>query len=283
MVSALGSPRLIATPGYSAWREVAQTVARSGFRVLRFELRGSGDSEGEDYRTGDFDAEVADNVAALEYLRGRPDVDVDRVFVMGHSTGGMVAAVLASTEPTAGLITSCTMGRTFYERSLETLRLQSRLGGDSPAETDTKLKQYLDLMTAAARGDSLAGIIERRPELAQYVNSNNRIMDDRNLDYWREQLNLNLAEVYGKVTEPVLIVYAASDFLTQLACHEHIRDVLASSGNGDVTLEILPNTDHAYAFAADKKDSYQNYQTRNFTGNPEPGRRIAAWLVKHIE
>ena len=187
MVSALGSPRLVATPGYSAWREIAYAASRAGFRVLRFELRGSGDSEGEDYHTTDFDRETADNLAAFDYLAGRADVDPGKVFVMGHSTGGMIAALVASKRETAGLVTSCTIGRTFYERSLETLRLQSELGGDTPADTDAKLGQYLDLMTAAARGDSLPAILERSPELAQYVNKNNRIMDDRNLDYWREQ------------------------------------------------------------------------------------------------
>jgi alpha-beta hydrolase superfamily lysophospholipase len=281
MVSALGSPRLVATPGYSAWREIAYAASRAGFRVLRFELRGSGDSEGEDYHASDFDRETADNLAAWDYLAGRDDVDPGKVFVLGHSTGGMIAAVVASKRETAGLVASCTIGRTFYERSLETLRLQSELGGDTPAETDATLRRYIDLMTAAARGDSLPAILERSPELAQYVNRNNRIMDDRNLDYWREQLNLNLPAVYSQVTEPVLIVYAECDFLTQLACHERIRDVLVASGNPDVTLAVVPETDHAYAFAKDKAESYANYPTRNFKPNPEPVTRLVAWLVEH--
>lgn len=281
MVSALASPRLIAMPAYSAGREIAHAVTRSGVRVLRFELRGSGDSEGEDYRATDFDAEVADNLAALDYLISRKDVDTTKVFVMGHSTGGMVAAVIGSRRRTAGIITSCTIGRTFYERSLETLRLQSALGGDSPAVTDSRLKLYLDLMTSAARGDSLPAIILRNPEVAQLVNRDGRIMDDRNLDYWREQLSLSLPEVYSQITEPVLIVYAASDFLTQQACHDEIRDVLLASGNSDVTLEIVPRTDHAYALAADKSESYENCKTRDFKGNPEPIKRIVAWLAEH--
>jgi alpha-beta hydrolase superfamily lysophospholipase len=281
LVSALASPRLVATPGYAAWRDLAHTITRSGFRVLRFELRGSGDSEGEDYRDTGFYDEVADNLAALDYLTAREDVDPSKVFVMGHSTGGMIAAVMASRRELAGLVTSSTIGRTFYERALETLRLQSELGGDSPSTTDAKLKQYLDLMTAAARGDSLAAILERSPALAEYVNADGRLMDDRNLAYWREQLNLNLPETYAKVSEPVLVVYGASDFLTSLACHEHIRDVLRAAGNLDVTLAVVPETDHAYAFAKDKRESYTNYQTRDFRANPEPARLIARWLADH--
>ncbi|MFZ1947038.1 MAG: alpha/beta fold hydrolase [bacterium] len=281
MVSALASPRLVATPGYGAWRDLAHAIARGGFRVLRFELRGSGDSEGEDYHDAGFYDEVADNLAALDYLAARPDVDPARVFVMGHSTGGMIAAVIASRRATAGLVTSSTIGRTFYERSLETLRLQSELAGDSASVTDLKLKQYLDLMAAAARGDSLPAILERSPALAEYVNAQGRIMDDRNLAYWREQLNLNLPETYSKISEPVLVVYGASDFLTSLACHEHIRDVLLASGNPDVTLAVVPECDHAFAFAKDKRESHANYKTRNFRANPEPVQIIGRWLAEH--
>jgi alpha-beta hydrolase superfamily lysophospholipase len=278
LVSALGSPRLVGTPGYSMGREIAHAVTGIGFRVLRFELRGSGDSEGEDYRETDFTTEVNDNLAAFDYLASREDVDPARVFVMGHSTGGMIAAIVASRRETAGLVTSCTIGRTFYERSLETLRLQSEFAGDTPQVTDTKLKGYLDLMTAAARGDSLAEILRRNPALAEHVNSNNRIMDDRNPAYWREQLNLNLPEVYAGVTEPVLIVYAASDFLTQLACHEAIRDVLAAAGNRDVTLAVIPETGHGYTYARDKREAFDTYRKSDRKPNPEPLLRIAEWL-----
>jgi alpha-beta hydrolase superfamily lysophospholipase len=110
------------------------------------------------------------------------------------------------------------------------------------------------------------------------VNASGRIMDDRNPAYWRQQLNLNLSETYSAVTEPVLIIYAASDFLTQRACHEHIRDVLVASGNENVTLAVIPNLDHAYAHAKDKQASYTNYQTRDFEANPEPINRIVSWL-----
>jgi alpha-beta hydrolase superfamily lysophospholipase len=278
IVSALGSPRLTGMRYYSLGRELAHTLAEKGFRVLRFELRGAGDSEGEDFRTTDFFAEVDDNLAALDYLIQRPDVDGNQVFVMGHSTGGMVAAVIAGQRDLAGLIVSCTIGRTFYERMFETLRFQAQRGGDSPEAIDEMLKDYLELTVSIASGDSLAQVTRRNPDLTQYVNTSGRIMDDRNADYWRQQLNLNLSETYSQVTEPVLIIYAASDFLTQLACHEHIRDVLVISGNEQVRLKVIPDLDHAYAHAEDKQVSYANYQTRDFKGNPEPIDKMVSWL-----
>lgn len=250
--------------------------------MLRFELRGFGDSEGEDYRTTDFATEIDDNLAALDYLMSRNDVDPNNVFVFGHSTGGIMAAVLAGKRDIAGVITSCTIGRTFYERLVETVRLQGQLGDEPAVDIDKKIKDYLYLTTSIARGNSLSVILKKNPNLSRFVNKSNRIMDDRTVEYWRQQLNLNLSEIYGEIAEPVLIVYAASDFLTQLACHEHIRDVLSASGNADVMLAVMPNLDHQYAYAKDKKESFENYQTRNFKENPEAPEQMIKWMIKHI-
>lgn len=64
----------------------------SGYNVLTFDYRGFGRSEGRPTRRGT----VHDAHAALDYLRGRGDVDPDRIVVFGQSIGGGVAAVLAA-------------------------------------------------------------------------------------------------------------------------------------------------------------------------------------------
>ena len=281
IVTALGSYRLIASPYYVLHRELAYEVAKAGFRVIRFEQRGFGDSEGEDFRTKDFETEVKDNLAAVDYLMNREDVDENSVFVFGHSTGGVVAALVASQRPLAGVIPSCTMGRTYFERIMETLRTQGELKGSSGEEIEKTIKKYISLIVPVSLGESLPEIIEKAPEATDLVNGNGRIMDDRNAAYWHQQLNVNLANTYSKITEPVLIVYGTSDFLTQLACHETIRDVLTASGNSDFTLEVIPNLDHAYALAKDMKESFENYKTYNFKKNPDVYENIVEWLKNH--
>ncbi len=278
MVSSLIGRRLIDSPAHASVRELAHAAARAGFRVLRFELRGLGDSEGEDYRDMGFFAEVADNCAAFDALQGRADVDPARVFVYGHSTEAMEAAVLASRRPVAGLVSSGTIGRTFYERMVETLRLQNTLKGATPAETDQAIIDYIGFTAAIANGWNREQILARNPAYEHYFNPSGRIMDDRNLDFWREQLNLNLAETYGKIKAPVLVMWGSSDFLTQRACHEQIRDVLKAAGNQDVTLEIMAGIDHAYAKADDYAASFKNYQTGPFVENTAARQTVVSWL-----
>jgi len=283
MVSALNSPVLATVPQYDMFRDLAHAAARKGFRVLRFQLRGSGDSEGDDFRTTDFSTETADNLAAFDYLAARPDVDSSRVFVYGHSTGGMVAATVVNRRRAAGVILSSTIGRTYYERMAQTLRLQSELAGEQPADIDSKIDDYLDLSLSLVRGEALADILKRNPGTRKLVNSSGRIMDDRTPDYWRQMLGINLAALYGSITWPVLVIRGDSDFLTQRACHEHIRDVLVTAGNKDVELALIPGLDHHYAAARDFKESFANYKTGAFRKDPAAEERILDWLSRNAD
>lgn len=280
IVTALGSGRLINIPSYVRSRDLAYQLTREGFRVMRFELRGYGDSEGKNYKLTDFHTEIKDNLSGYDYLVNREDVDPKKVYVYGHSTGGIVAASLAVQRDLAGVILSCTVGRTYYERLIETVRLQDELAGESPAEIHKNIEQYILFTILLKHGSTLEEIILKYPELKIFINSNGRIMDDRSEQYWRQQLEINLADLYSKISEPVLILYAGSDFLTQLACHKWIRKIVESSGNSDVVLEVVEKVDHAYALAEDKKASFENYKTRNFVGSDEPGRRIIKWLTE---
>jgi len=277
LVSALGSPQLIGGSFHSAGREMAYAAARAGYRALRVELRGAGDSEGEDYRTTDFETEIADNLAAFDYLAGRPDVQPGRLFVYGHSTGGIEAAVVASRRPAAGLIVSCTVGRTHFERMADTIRLQGELAGDPEGEIDRGVAARLAFVAAILRG---AGAAELSADstFAGYFNRAGRIMDDRTVAYWRQQLRLPLAEVYSRVSCPTLVLHAASDFLTQRACHERIRDLLIAAGNAGATFREIPGVDHAYSRARDVRESFERYRTGDFQYDPAPAAAIVEWL-----
>lgn len=77
---------------------LARALASRGIAALRFDFRGSGDSEGE-FQDMTVPAEVADAKAALDWLTGRPEIDSARIGVLGNSLGGMIAALLTARNP----------------------------------------------------------------------------------------------------------------------------------------------------------------------------------------
>ncbi len=84
--------------GIRLFRQVADTLSRVGIAVLRLDDRGFGASTGNFSTSTTLD--FADDIrAALAYLRSRPDVDGDRLALVGHSEGGIIAPMVAASDP----------------------------------------------------------------------------------------------------------------------------------------------------------------------------------------
>ena len=75
----------------------ARLLARHGYGVLIFDLHGHGDSDGRSTSLPSRFQRDAD--AALAYLRARPDVDADRIGMIGVSLGGEVGIQAAARRP----------------------------------------------------------------------------------------------------------------------------------------------------------------------------------------
>jgi dienelactone hydrolase len=74
----------------------ARLLAESGYASLRIDFRGSGESTADiSYEATTFEGQVADALAAVQYLQGLDRVDGGDVFVIGWSQGGLVASAVA--------------------------------------------------------------------------------------------------------------------------------------------------------------------------------------------
>ena len=86
-------------PGFRPFRQLADALARRGIAVLRMDDRGTGASGGT--FKGSTSADFAEDVrAGLAYLRTRPEIRANRLGVLGHSEGAIIAPMVAEKEPT---------------------------------------------------------------------------------------------------------------------------------------------------------------------------------------
>ncbi|MFD4467281.1 alpha/beta hydrolase family protein [Rhodococcus sp. NPDC058505] len=89
-------------------RFLAETLAESGIASLRYDKLGSGETGLGPYTVDDvaglgFSVFVDTAADALRNLAAQPDVDADRLLVIGHSEGALVAMALAVREDTPPL------------------------------------------------------------------------------------------------------------------------------------------------------------------------------------
>jgi uncharacterized protein len=73
--------------GRKGTQDPARMLARHGYGVLIFDRRGEGESDGDPNPYGWDDGET-DLLAAIDFLKGRPDVDPGRLGGIGLSVGG---------------------------------------------------------------------------------------------------------------------------------------------------------------------------------------------------
>lgn len=85
------------TEAHRLFVHVARNLSKLGFIVLRFDFRGSGDSDGE-FEDTTLPGEVCDAEKALTFLIEQKNIDGERVGVLGLSMGGRVAAILSSKD-----------------------------------------------------------------------------------------------------------------------------------------------------------------------------------------
>ena len=82
---------------------LADYLTRRGIAVLRLDDRGVGGSKAPTVK-GTL-ADIASDVdAGVGWLRRRPDIDPRRIGLIGHSEGGIIAPMVASTEPSVAFI-----------------------------------------------------------------------------------------------------------------------------------------------------------------------------------
>lgn len=122
------SPLVIVVHGWSSSKQrmlrYVDPLYEAGYSLLLFDVRGHGESDEVNGVTVKIFRD--DIIAAIEYAQNRPDVDVNRIGLLGHSFGGF-GSIIANKKPLGikALVTDSmpTRFRTIMEASLSKYKL----------------------------------------------------------------------------------------------------------------------------------------------------------------
>lgn len=83
--------------GHKPFLVIADYLTRHGIAVLRYDDRGVGASKGNfaTATSADFATDVA---SAIEFLKKQPEIDPNQIGLIGHSEGGMIAPMVATSQ-----------------------------------------------------------------------------------------------------------------------------------------------------------------------------------------
>lgn len=259
-----------------SYLQILYELTRQGFATLRVEKSGMGDSQGPPCADVDFDTEVAGYLAGLHALDRFTFIDTDRVVLLGHSIGGIIAPVLANEYPVAAVIAIATVGTNWFEYELENSRRQRLLRGEDYVELERSLhekEQALHELLIARR--SPAAILSDNPEWAAYLDY------PVHHSYMQQLAVLNLAELWRGVEAPVVLMYGTSDFVTSAAEHQYAADVINFYHPGQANYVEIPELDHYFRRAPDQRASQRNEITAEF--HELARSQIVSWAKMLIE
>jgi aminoacrylate hydrolase len=211
-VSGAGEP-VVLVPGLGGdgrfWSSVASAL-QSGFRVAAVDHRGAGRSD--EPLSGYSIARIAADVAGIIEQEGLP-----RAHLVGHSTGGAVAQVLALTEPERFL--SCTISSSWLKpdaRFRMLFELRKSLLQDGRFEDYQHLTHVL--------GYPSQWIEDHAEELARAVAAANTVLSPAEVQMARIDMLLahDCERDLGRMTVPVLVIGAADDALLPVEYSERV-------------------------------------------------------------
>lgn len=226
-------------------RRIAHELAHHGVATLRFDKRGCGESGGT-AAGSDYETDLVDNVAAVRWLRARPEIDPARVGVSGHSAGAFNACMVARELPDiacAGLLGALyssiedlviwNWGRVREHWTAFSEDQRAWLRANRPREVAGAFRTD-EFIAAARRGDRSVRLdaegVRVEPDLVRF----------------RQDMERPVANEFRHVRCPALVLHGGDDMNVRVEDALGTYRALRDAGNGDVELVIVPGVDHSF-------------------------------------
>ncbi len=278
---------------------IADYLTRRNIAVLRFDDRGVGGSGG-DRLTGTSRDFAEDVLAAVEYLKARREIDPDKIGLIGHSEGALIAGIAAAERPDIAFIVLMAgpgiVGEELLYLQSSAIRAASGVSEKDAAQQHEVQEKIFRIIIeeedrAAARKkiqvillDLMAKTMDKleaaqKKEAMAAIEKNVEAQLDQLLAPWlRFLLSHDPGPTLMRVTCPVLAINGEKDL--QVPPKENltaIEGALKKAGHPDFTIMELPGLNHLFQTA--ETGLISEYGKIEETFSPTALKIIGDWIT----
>jgi len=298
-------PALFLIPGYdcssidrmhpdNVYKRILDGMVEKGYVIVKTEKAGVGDSKNNrscaQYNLFD---EVDLFSASFNALAKYDFIDLENVYIFGHSMGGVQAPLMKTDFAPRGIAVYGTVVRPWFEYFIEHARMQKII----LSQVDDMGWDYLSIEQQhnAAVKFYYRFLVEKQSpaeifkdeELNAFISKNFRydgsdIFLGRHYTFWQQLQDTKLFEAWSKSPAHVLSLWGEADFIAFNPWeHELIADVVNEYNPGKAKYIRVPNMDHSFLWVEDQKQSITSrmdwdYIKNNF--NSQIIEILAEWI-----
>lgn len=280
--------------GHKSFWVIADYLTNNGIAVLRYDERGTAQSEGDFSTATTFDL-AKDVEAVINFLKERTDIDTSKIGLVGHSEGGLIAPIVASTNTNVAFIvmlagTGVNGQEVLQSQSKKIAELQgttkegiafnhqlTTIAYDA-LYTETETEKQKVAMTQALEKYKIK-LQENNSPFAIYVNDFmiKQLVTQLTNPWLYAFITLDPKDYLEKVTCPVLVLNGTKDVqvLPEINLPE-IKKHLETANNKDVTIKEIEGLNHLFQTA--KTGNINEYAKIEETFSPEALKLISDWI-----
>jgi uncharacterized protein len=281
--------------GHKPFLVIADYLTRNGIAVLRYDDRGIGKSKGV-FSTAT-SADFADDAeAALKFLQNDKRINPEKIGIIGHSEGGLIAPIVAARNSNVAFIVMLA-GPGLKGKDILLLQSELIARADSTPEKEikenSKLSKKLYDIAIKEKDDKKAAAKMRKviddywntlsPETIKNIGVDKKVLIQsvyQILTPWfRYFLSYDPKNALTKISCPVLALSGSNDLQVPPAENlAAIEKYLTKAGNKDFTIKEFEGLNHLFQHSATGSPS--EYINIEETFSPEVLDYLAQWLKK---
>jgi pimeloyl-ACP methyl ester carboxylesterase len=211
--------------------QIAGALADAGFLAVRYDKRGNGQSGGraESATIGDH---AEDARAVVRWLADRPDIDRDRIAILGHDEGAWEALLAASRERRiAAVVTIASPSTKGNERVLEQQRHMLERLNTPPTDLVAKIALQTRINQAVMTG---RGWDEVPADMRKQADT----------PWFQSVLTFDPAEAIRGIRRPVLLVHGEFDAEVPVSHVDRLAEFARDGRPTSVTVATIPAVNH---------------------------------------